>query len=399
MPKERIQSAGIQRLSLLLCTRNSYRAACGFLNAAFHRSADDSFRLRTLADGAESAGGRISMEMDALCRDALERNGFDSAAGIPRDLRDIPSSISVPSCAGEDPSADRAALFREEIDRYNTDRPGACRIKDIELINAVEQEPSSCVYVSIDDVGVKRQKDRRSGKDVKCGGNVENTVVHIQASEGCYTLTAIGMDTALKLLLAFLLENRLLENRHLCFFSDGASNIRKGIERYFSFCPSVLMLDWYHLEKRMTELLSMALKGNKKERHEIRHTLDGMLWAGNTDDAINYLGTMDDGNVKNALKLQEAIAYLERKKPYICCYALRDILGYRNSSNPAEKANDIVVASRQKHNGMSWSYSGSHALAVITAVSRNNGLNDWILHGRIRFSLQEAQNADYFCVA
>lgn len=399
MPKERIQSACIQRLSLLLCARNSYRMACEFLNTAFHRSAGDSFRLRTLADWAESAGSRISREIDVRCQDILDRNGFDSAAGMPRDLRSMPSCITEPSCAGEDPSADRAELFRDEIYRYNLGRDDASRIKDRALINAVEQDPSNCVYVSIDDVGVKHQKDSRRGSGEKHGKNVENTVIHIQASEGCYTLTTVGMDSALKLLLAFLLENRLLENRRLCFFSDGASNIRKGIERYFSFCPSVLMLDWYHLEKRMTELLSMALKGKKEERHEIRRVLDGMLWAGNADDAINYLETMDASHVKNALKLQEAIAYLERKRPYICCYALRDILGYRNSSNPAEKANDIVVAARQKHNGMSWSYSGSHALAAITAASRNNELNDWILHGRIRFSLQEAQRTDALCAA
>ena len=35
--------------------------------------------------------------------------------------------------------------------------------------------------------------------------------------------------------------------------------------------------------------------------------------------------------------------------------ALRANLGLRNSSNPVEKANDLVVAGRQKHNGMAWS--------------------------------------------
>ena len=143
----------------------------------------------------------------------------------------------------------------------------------------------------------------------------------------------------------------------------------------------------------------MALKGKKDDRHEIRYVLDGMLWAGNVDDAIKYLSTMDKKHVKNGSKLQEAIDYLERKRPYICCYALRGILGYRNSSNPAEKANDIIVAARQKHNGMSWSYSGSHALAVITASVRNNEIHNWIVSGQMRFSFQPVQDSEDLCVA
>lgn len=61
--------------------------------------------------------------------------------------------------------------------------------------------------------------------------------------------------------------------------------------------------------------------------------------------------------------------------------------------------NDIVVAARQKHNGMSWPYSGSHALAVITASVRNNEINNWILNGQMRFSFQPVQNNEDLCVA
>lgn len=58
------------------------------------------------------------------------------------------------------------------------------------------------------------------------------------------------MKKAFSLVVAFLLSNRLLENRHLYIFSDGAQNIRKNIEAFFSFCPYTLMLNWYHLEKK-----------------------------------------------------------------------------------------------------------------------------------------------------
>ena len=53
-------------------------------------------------------------------------------------------------------------------------------------------------------------------------------------------------------------------------------------------------------------------------------------------------------------------------------------LGLRNSSNDVEKENDLIVAQRQKHNGMSWSTTGSGALAQITALSINGELGDWL---------------------
>ena len=56
-------------------------------------------------------------------------------------------------------------------------------------------------------------------------------------------------------------------------------------------------------------------------------------------------------------------------------------LGLRNSSNRVEKANDLVVAQRQKHNGMSWSTSGSGALAQITALIINDELHSWLNDG------------------
>lgn len=97
----------------------------------------------------------------------------------------------------------------------------------------------------------------------------------------------------------------------------------------------------------------MALKGSKDARHEIRNVLDRKLWASNVDDAVTYLRGLDTKFIKNPLRLEDAVKYLERKKSYIPCYALRSVLNYRNSGNPVEKANDLIVAGRQKHNGMS----------------------------------------------
>ena len=83
----------------------------------------------------------------------------------------------------------------------------------------------------------------------------------------------------------------------------------------------------------MTALLSIALKGSKNDRHEIRNALDRKLWAGNVNDAVIYLKNLDHKFIKNTQHLEDAIEYLERKQPYIPCYALMSSLDYRNSSN------------------------------------------------------------------
>lgn len=355
------------------------------MNLVFHREGLRSFKTMTMADGIGQLGASLGGIVDALSADALEEAGFNPCTGFPRPGTQFPESISAP---GKDQAGiSPADLFGKQIQSYNEDREECDQIREQALIDGVETDPDRCVYISIDDVGVRHQKDARRDGGHKDGKVVENTVIHVQSSEGSHILTAVGIDKAFRYLLAFLFSNHLLEERHLIFFSDGAQNIRKGIETYFSFCPYVHYLDWYHLEKRMTELLSMALKGSKDDRHEIRYLLDRKLWAGNFAAARDYIVNLDKKYVKNYAKLSDAIDYLERREPYACCYALRSILNYRNSSNPAEKANDIIVANRQKHNGMSWSPAGSSSLAILTAAVKNNELEIFLKSGTIPFSM------------
>ena len=71
----------------------------------------------------------------------------------------------------------------------------------------------------------------------------------------------------------------------------------------------------------------------------------------------------------------------------IPAYAVRRELGLRNSSNRGEKSNDLIVSERQKHNGMSWSNSGSVALASVTALKKNKEYKTWFQEGELEFEL------------
>ena len=65
------------------------------------------------------------------------------------------------------------------------------------------------------------------------------------------------------MLLGYLLKNHLLENNDLVFFSDGADEIRKALEKVFSFRPYKHLLDWFHVRKICYEYFTGLLKGGK----------------------------------------------------------------------------------------------------------------------------------------
>ena len=131
----------------------------------------------------------------------------------------------------------------------------------------------------------------------------------------------------------------------------------------------------------------MAVKGcgktKDKRREDKARIIRGLLrilWAGNAQDAIGYLEALEAKNISNQYQLELLKGYIGRKEENIACYAFRQKMGLRVSSNRVEKTNDLLVAKRQKHNGMSWSEDGSGALAVITALHVNGKL-DWWLKG------------------
>ena len=121
-------------------------------------------------------------------------------------------------------------------------------------------------------------------------------------------------------------------------------------------------------------------------RNDLLEELLPCLWNGCVDRAIALLQSVDPTKIKDREALEKLSEYLERNRPYIPCYSVRKCLGLRNSSNRGEKANDLVVSDRQKHNGMSWSKAGSVALAAVTALVRNQEYKQWFRTSTLAFS-------------
>ena len=145
-------------------------------------------------------------------------------------------------------------------------------------------------------------------------------------------------------------------------------------------------MDWFHLVKKCKELLSLAMRG-RLLRNKILGEVMPLLWHGLTNRAITLLNEIEPEKLKDDEKLSKLIAYLERNKEIIPCYAIRKSLGLRNSSAIGEKMNDLIVSSRQKHNGMSWSKIGSLALAALTMAKLNGESQVWLEKKKLLFKL------------
>ena len=382
-PKQRLRSVSFSELNLRLATQLSYRETTDVLNRVLHREESKEVKTSTLEDWVESFGKSLSEGYMSKAEDILDSYSIDKQSGIISEDSPLPPSILKP----ELPAVIEEGQVRHLITEYNRGKERAVKLKYDVLTSGIEDGTRKCCYISVDDIGVRFQKAKRKGKYKKNRSFIENTVIHIQAEDRQYTLTAIGMDNAFKLLVAFLLENGLMEDYRLIFFSDGATSIRDHIEKYFGFRQYTIILDWLHLEKKCNEFLSMGIKGSKDEKQRIKKELASILWTGRHQNAINYLESLKKSQVRNSVKIEELKDYIRRKSPNLTCYALRHEQGLRISSNRVEKANDIVVATRQKHNGMSWSRNGSGALAVISATMINGELKEWMTEHRISYRM------------
>jgi hypothetical protein len=254
------------------------------------------------------------------------------------------------------------------------------------------ENPERTAAASVDDVGVKKQKPSRKPGAGRPPGRKRawTTVAQVQHDEAAYTLTAAGVPEVLRLVCALLVASGL-QDIALLFFTDGQRSLKEAIFDFWGVRARVrLILDWYHLQHKCRELGSFALKGSIAAKKVHIQELRRLLWYGLVDRAKAYIDALPAEAIRKRDVLEQIKGYLDRNRPHIPCYALRSKLGLRCSSNLVEKQNDVVVAHRQKRNGMAWSEHGSHALATLSAVRRNGEVDNWLNEGHFAFRLPNA---------
>ena len=367
--KEWYRTRGFKEVALVHgVVDDSYRKTAALINRVRHQSAEEGTPSRTLCDTAEREGQQILAQMELQADRMLRKHAFTPEGESQEEVDWGHASTRLPP---ED--------VAEAIDAC--DVPEAWKA-EMQANPVGYEDPASQVYPSIDGVGVKQQRtERRPDPPPKRRSKhpkeyVYTTVAQVDHDEGSYVLVGAHTRGVLRLLLAFLLDNGLWK-QGLTFLTDGQKTLQGAIVRAFSWWKEVrLILDWYHLDKKCKEELSRMMTGRDVRNtalEEMRH----LLWHGLVDRAIRFLRQLDPETIKREDARDGLIASLERNKLYIPCYAVRKVLGLRNSSNRGEKANDLVVSERQKHNGMSWSPEGSVGLAAVTALIRNQGQDSW----------------------
>ena len=325
----------------------------------------------------ESEGDKIREHVNSKVAQILDENEF-TKEGIPK------SQGVIYGVSGRNASIDPITIEKAQK-RYNESIGDGPKIDDNQCMKTYIN-PKEATNISIDDVGVKKQVEHRQANEKKDLKYVRNTIVHVENAKERYYLNAENTAAVLPMLVAFLLHNRLL-NCFLEFFVDGERGLHNTIlSKLFWHKSFALVLDWYHLMKKCEMELSLAIKG-KDIRNKVLEDVLKWLWVGNIDYAGTLLKKVDPQYIKSPPNIEKLVGYFERNRQLIPCYALRKELGLRNSSNKGEKSNDLIVAERQKHNGMSWSTEGSVSLATVTALNMNKELHKWFSIGTIDFKL------------
>ncbi len=134
-----------------------------------------------------------------------------------------------------------------------------------------------------------------------------------------------------------------------------------------------MVLDWQHLKQKCREMVS-RIGHSHEAKWQLLQRLYRCLWSGKVAAAIDLLQNYRP-LARNVEALHTFIAYLEleARAPWIPNYRQRRMERRYIGSGHAEKANDLIIARRQKGRGMHWSLQTSNALAALRTLMLNGG--------------------------
>jgi hypothetical protein len=148
---------------------------------------------------------------------------------------------------------------------------------------------------------VKQQKARRGqGADTPTGERA-TTRVHtevwlVEQPTGGFTYVTAGIDATGQEVVAGTARVRgqfqqddagRSEPLPVVAITDGARTMRRQLTELCGQ-PVPVILDWYHLDKKVGELMSIVARNKQEKAVHVAHLLDH-LWHGRTDTALTYL--------------------------------------------------------------------------------------------------------------
>jgi hypothetical protein len=198
----------------------------------------------------------------------------------------------------------------------------------------------------------------------------ELRTARVVTPEGYRELSGVRQTFLQHLLVVVLLA--LGRWRALLLIADGARWIRLFFTDTLAQVPNkTMVLDWYHLQQKCFDLSSRICRG-KLARAQFLRRLYRRLWRGDVAAAIEVLEAYQP-QARNSEVLDTLITYLQARQPWIPNYRQRRMAQQYIGSGHVEKANDLIVARRQKGRGMQWSLETSDALAALRTLMLNRG--------------------------
>ncbi len=127
------------------------------------------------------------------------------------------------------------------------------------------------------------------------------------------------------------------------FYVDGQRSLQDCLINRFAWHNAKLLLDWYHLQKKIhTQLFKALYKSDQRDK--ILNALSLYAWYGLVEQATKFIDRIEIENIKKQEELDILKGYFQRNQDIIPNYEMRHRLGLRNSSNRGEKQNDLLFA-------------------------------------------------------
>jgi len=197
--QEWYRTTGFKEVALAYgTTEESYRQATALINRVRHQ--EDATPSRTLRENTEAEGRQVMAYLEQQATIILQEHGF-SAEGAPTEA------------ASDRVQQTLVTLPPEQVERaLRACAPEPEWVAEMARNPVAYEDPTPSTHVALDDVGVKRQKaSRKASEDpTQEPKRVYNTIAHIAHAGQSYILTSQGVASVLRLVLAFLLNNRLL---------------------------------------------------------------------------------------------------------------------------------------------------------------------------------------------
>ena len=159
-PKERIMTKAMRWISLKFCTMLSYRQAVETLNRLLHRKGKDEIKQKTYADFCIRTGTEMEEELNQKAERILEQHGFEAKSG--KHIRETTEKIRKDSKKFQKQKEVRKAVWE-----WNTSHPETG--EQLKQQKYLLEIPEKAVYISMDDIGVKHQKEHRTPENEKQG--------------------------------------------------------------------------------------------------------------------------------------------------------------------------------------------------------------------------------------